>query len=150
MHQAPGAIRENRVVRISFRAAAFVALASLRAVAAAGADGTSLFSEPERQVPNVRVVSSGRAVFSGRVDLGPTLDRIARGEKYPHRNDGSVFGNREGRLPKKPRDWYREYVVPTPGEKGPGPQRIILGRDGEAFYTPDHYRTFITLNERKR
>lgn len=98
----------------------------------------------------MRVVSGGIVVLSGAVDLGPTLDRIARGEKYPHRNDGSVFGNREGRLPKKPRDWYREYVVPTPGVHGPGPQRIILGRDGEAFYTPDHYRMFIPLNERKR
>ena len=49
------------------------------------------------------------------VDLGPTLDRISRGERFPHRNDGSIFRNREGRLPSKPDGYYREYVHPTPG-----------------------------------
>jgi filamentous hemagglutinin len=127
----------------------FAAVVLLSAVAGAAA-GESLWTEPQRHVPDVRVVSHGKVVFSGTMDLGPTLDRIARGEKYPHRNDGSVFGNRERHLPKKPRDWYREYVVQTPGEKGPGPQRIIFGREGEAFYTPDHYKTFFPLNERKR
>lgn len=125
-------------------------LLALLAPAAGGADGGSLFTAPSRLVPDVRVVSHGKVVFSGTMELGPTLDRIARGEKYPHRNDGSVFGNREGRLPKKPKGWYREYVVPTPGQNGPGPQRIIVGREGEAFYTPDHYETFVPLNERKR
>jgi guanyl-specific ribonuclease Sa len=136
-------------VRILPRAllAAAVALAG---PAVSGDGTTGLFTGPQRTVPHVRVVSHGDVVFSGTVDLGPTLDRIARGEKYPHRNDGAVFGNREGRLPKKPKGWYREYVVPTPGQKGPGPQRIVLGREGEAFYTPDHYETFILLNERKR
>ena len=119
-------------------------------VAAAGAASESLWTPPERTVPGVRVVSHGTVVFSGTMDLGPTLDRIARGEAYPHRNDGSVFGNREGRLPKKPKNWYHEYVVPTPGEKGPGPQRIILGREGEAFYTPDHYESFLPLNRRTK
>ena len=125
-------------------------LVALLAPAGGGAGDGSLFSPPSRTVPDVRVVSYGKVVFSGTMDLGETLDRIARGEKDPHRNDGTVFGNREGRLPKKPKNWYREYVVPTPGEKSPGPQRIVLGREGEAFYTPDHYRTFMPLNERKR
>lgn len=127
----------------------FAAIVLLGMAAASLASG-DLYTPPRREVPGIKVLSHGRVVFSGTVDLGPTLDRIARGEKYPHRNDGSVFGNREGLLPKKPKDWYREYVVPTPGERGPGPQRIILGREGEAFYTPDHYGTFIPLNGRKR
>ena len=141
---------ENRAVRILTRALAFAALAALSPVAAGGTGERSLFSEPERQVPNVRIVSSGNVIFRGTMDLGPAFDRIARGERYPHRNDGTVFANREGRLPRKPREWYREYVVPTPGVRGPGPQRIILGREGEAFYTPDHYGTFIPLNVRTR
>lgn len=130
-------------------ARAFVILSLLAPVTAA-AGGTGLYTETLRKVPHVQVVSYGKVVFSGTMDLGPTLDRIGRGEKYPHRNDGSVFGNREGRLPRKPRNWYREYVHPTRGVNGPGPQRIILGKDGEAFYTPDHYGTFIRLNERTR
>jgi len=122
----------------------------LASAAAAAGTGGSLWTEPRRFVPDVRVVSHGKVVFSGTADLGPTLDRIARGQRDPHRNDGTVFGNREGRLPKRPKDWYREYVVPTPGQKGPGPQRIILGREGEAFYTPDHYESFLPLNRRTK
>jgi RHS repeat-associated protein len=87
------------------------------------------------------------AVLEGTVNLKPTLDRIASGGKFPHKNDGSVFQNKEGLLPNKPNGYYREYVVPTPGAKGPGPQRIITGNGGERYYTPDHYGTFIPLNK---
>ncbi|HUM00669.1 MAG TPA: ribonuclease domain-containing protein [Thermoanaerobaculia bacterium] len=137
-------------MRILSRTVLSLAVAALLSPAVFGERTESRFTEPERSVPHVRVVSNGKVVFSGTMNLGPTLDRIARGEKDPHRNDGSVFGNRERLLPERKKNWYREYVVPTPGEKGPGPQRINFGRDGEAFYTPDHSRTFIPLNERKR
>jgi RHS repeat-associated protein len=80
-----------------------------------------------------------------RHELRPTLDRINRGERFPHRNDGSIFGNREGRLPQRPYGYYREYVHPTPGVEGPGAQRLVIGQEGEIYYTPDHYRTFILL-----
>ncbi len=85
---------------------------------------------------------NGNVVFKGTIDLKPTLDRIERGEANRHRNDGTSFQNREGRLPRKPNGYYKEYVHPTPGEKGPGPQRIIIGQDGEVWYTADHYKTF--------
>jgi guanyl-specific ribonuclease Sa len=81
-------------------------------------------------------------VFQGTVNLQPTLDRIAAGRHLEHRNDGTVFGNREKRLPRKPKGYYREYVHPTPGLRGPGPQRLVIGEEGEVYYTPDHYRTF--------
>jgi hypothetical protein len=87
------------------------------------------------------------AVLEGTVNVKPTLDRIASGGKFPHKNDGSVFLNKEGILPKQANGYYREYVVPTPGAKGPGPQRIITGNNGERYYTPDHYKTFIPLNK---
>ncbi|TMQ03518.1 MAG: hypothetical protein E6J90_53320 [Deltaproteobacteria bacterium] len=85
-------------------------------------------------------------VLQGTVDLKPTLDRISAGKSFPHRNDGSVFGNKEGLLPQQPAGYYREYVHPTPGVNGPGPQRIVTGQGGEIFYTPDHYGTFIRVN----
>ncbi|MBB1225857.1 hypothetical protein EPG66_00010 [Pantoea pleuroti] len=28
---------------------------------------------------------------------------------------------------------------------GPGPLRIIVGQNGEAYYTNDHYKTFIKV-----
>ncbi|MCC8167367.1 MAG: hypothetical protein LIQ31_14810 [Planctomycetes bacterium] len=87
-------------------------------------------------------INTGRLLHLGDVDLRPTLDRIRRGEKADHRNDGAVFQNRERNLPRKPRGYYREYVVPTPGVRGVGPQRLVLGDGGEVYYSHDHYDSF--------
>ena len=88
----------------------------------------------------------GKVVFRGDIDVAPTLQRIERGEKLRFSHDGIVFENREQRLPKKGAGYYHEYVHPTPGQEGPGPQRIIQGKGGETFYTHDHYRTFQRLD----
>jgi guanyl-specific ribonuclease Sa len=87
------------------------------------------------------------AVFNGTVDLQSTFDRIAAGATGLSKNDGSVFRNGQGLLPQKSPGYYTEYVVPTPGINGPGPQRIVTGQSGEMFYTPDHYRTFIPVKK---
>lgn len=107
---------------------------------------------PTRFINGVRVVDRrAGTVLEGTVDLKPTLDRIASGGRFPHRNDGSIFQNRPlpGRtspeLPAQAPGYYREYVHPTPGVSGPGPQRVVVGQGGEMFYTPDHYQTFIPL-----
>ncbi|UZE21568.1 filamentous hemagglutinin N-terminal domain-containing protein [Pseudomonas sp. B21-056] len=84
-------------------------------------------------------------VYQGTVDLGPTLDRIKSGGSYPHKNDGSVFKNNGGDLPVQPAGYYKEYVHPSPGISGPGPQRIVVGKGGEMYYTSDHYKTFILI-----
>ncbi|MCX7891580.1 MAG: ribonuclease [Burkholderiales bacterium] len=84
-----------------------------------------------------------------------TLAAIRAGGPFPYRKDGSVFGNFEKRLPERPRGYYREYTVPTPGAKDRGARRIVAGegsgRDvrtsGEYYYTPDHYRTFARIRE---
>ena len=55
--------------------------------------------------------------------------------------------NREGRLPKHPRGYYREYTVPTPALRDRGPRRIVTGRYGELYYTDDHYRSFRRIIE---
>ena len=110
-----------------------------------GSDATPATTSPRTSVIVRKIVvkdQSGAVVFRGDVDLDGTLTRIERGERFPHRNDGGVFRNLEGRLPKKSNGYYREYVHPTPGLDGPGPQRIVMGRGGEVYYTADHYRTF--------
>ena len=76
-----------------------------------------------------------------------TLARIRNGGPFPYAKDGSVFGNREGRLPKQKRGYYREYTVKTPGERTRGARRIIAGRTGEYWYTEDHYATFRRIRE---
>lgn len=73
-----------------------------------------------------------------------TIALIQRGGPYPHRQDNSVFGNRENRLPQRPRGYYHEYTVDTPGLSHRGARRIITGgQPPDAwFYTDDHYDSF--------
>ncbi|QDT16515.1 ribonuclease domain-containing protein [Alienimonas californiensis] len=126
-------------------------------VASAEARRTAEVRPPPRCVPlaidpaveQVTVLDFDRPVPAaapgGVVDLSKTLQRIARGESFPHRNDGTTFGNREGRLPRQSRGYYKEYVHPTPGVDGPGPQRLVIGAGGDVWYTPDHYDSFRSV-----
>ena len=86
-----------------------------------------------------------KKLYTYDVDLTPTLDRISRGEKFPHKNDSTPFRNEQHRLPIDIKDYYTEYVHPTPDIPGAGPQRLIFGKGGEIYYTPDHYTTFIRI-----
>ncbi|MCL4800754.1 MAG: ribonuclease [Burkholderiales bacterium] len=76
-----------------------------------------------------------------------TLALIKRGGPFPYRKDGSRFGNREKLLPAKPRAYYREYTVPTPGARDRGARRIVAGQGGEYYYTDDHYSSFRRIRE---
>ncbi|WP_405852543.1 guanine-specific ribonuclease N1 and T1 [Streptomyces sp. NBC_00090] len=84
-------------------------------------------------------------------DLPPearaTLALIARGGPHPYAKDGTVFSNFERVLPRKERGHYREYTVRTPGERDRGARRIVTGRDGEIYWTDDHYETFREVLE---
>lgn len=87
-------------------------------------------------------------------DLPPqareTLTLIQRGGPFPYRRDGTVFLNFERILPVKPRGYYREYTVRTPGVRHRGARRIVAGAgprgdvrtSGEYYYTDDHYNSF--------
>ena len=76
-----------------------------------------------------------------------TLALIKAGGPFPYAKDGSVFGNREGHLPKRNRGYYREYTVKTPGARDRGARRIVAGTPGEYYYTDDHYQTFRRIIE---
>lgn len=101
------------------------------------------------EISGVTVVDihTGRVMPIHTVDLKPTIDRIAAGIQHSHPNDGSVFRNFSRKLPRKSRNYYREYVVPTKGVRGPGPQRLIIGERGEMYYTSDHYESFVTVEK---
>jgi guanyl-specific ribonuclease Sa len=79
-----------------------------------------------------------------------TLRLIERGGPFPYERDGAVFGNFEHRLPARPRGYYHEYTVPTPGAHNRGARRIIAGgQPPEQFwYTDDHYESFRALGGR--
>ncbi len=105
--------------------------------------------------------ADGRAAIGeiAAADLPPearaTLALIRGGGPFPYRKDGTAFQNRERRLPLRPRGYYREYTVPTPGARDRGARRIIAGRGatgdpatgGEYWYTDDHYETFRRIRE---
>jgi ribonuclease T1 len=84
-----------------------------------------------------------------------TLVLIKRGGPFPYRKDGTVFQNRERRLPIQSRGYYREYTVRTPWERDRGARRIVAGKgttgdvatSGEYYYTDDHYETFRRIRE---
>lgn len=73
-----------------------------------------------------------------------TIALVQRGGPFPHRQDGSVFANREQRLPQRARGYYREYTVDTPGARNRGARRIVTGGDPPQawYYTSDHYESF--------
>lgn len=102
------------------------------------------------------VVATNAAGFSPpdeiRIDRLPpeamrTIRLIERGGPFPFARDGSVFANRERRLPPRHRGYYREYTVAPVGARERGARRIVAGRDGELYYSRDHYRSFQRVRE---
>jgi ribonuclease T1 len=68
----------------------------------------------------------------------------------PGYEGGRVFGNYARTLPMQDRAGhkirYQEWdVKPHVEHRNRGPERIITGSDGRAWYTRDHYRTFIPM-----
>jgi ribonuclease T1 len=74
------------------------------------------------------------------------LVRIESGGPFTYERDGVVFGNRERILPARPRGYYHEYTVHTPGAHSRGARRIVCGGPARApdacFYSDDHYQSF--------
>ena len=58
---------------------------------------------------------------------------------------GDVYGNYEGKLPKKEGRIYYECDIDTLGYKNRGSRRIIFSNDGLIYYTHDHYESFELL-----
>ena len=72
---------------------------------------------------------------------------IRRGGPFRYAKDGITFGNRERLLPRRPRGYWREYTVDTPGARDRGARRIVCGGEPPSapescYYTDDHYASF--------
>lgn len=72
---------------------------------------------------------------------------VLNGGPFPYEQDGSIFGNYGHELPVKPRGYYHEYTVRTPGVSHRGARRIVCGgqeqkRPQVCYYTQDHYKSF--------
>lgn len=128
-----------------------------------GSHSAGSSSEPTPLSVSVPSVQSGEpALHEATPPLGQlhraTEDRIQKardlleaiqqqgGKALPGYIGGRAFRNRERRLP---RGHYREYDVnPKIRGRSRDAERIVIDQDsGRAYYTGDHYRTFIPLNE---
>ena len=78
-----------------------------------------------------------------------TLQLIKNSGPFPYPRDGVVFGNYEHLLPQKPRGYYHEYTVKTPGAHNRGARRIVCGVVPDCYYSDDHYRTFKRIREER-
>jgi len=123
-------------------------------------------SSPEPTAPSVSVPSvhpAGPALQDATTPLVQQLHRAAKdppqkakdlleaiqqhsGKALPGYIGGRVFQNRERRLPP---GHYREYDVnPKVRGRSRDAERIVIEQDtGRAYYTDNHYRTFMPLNE---
>jgi ribonuclease T1 len=81
------------------------------------------------------------------VDAQKTFALIKAGGPFPYAKDGTTFGNREKRLPRQPRGYYKEYTVKTPGARNRGARRIVCGGRMDCYYTDDHYDSFKRIVE---
>lgn len=79
-----------------------------------------------------------------------TWERIHAGGPFAFEKDGTVFRNREGLLPQRPRGFWREYTVLTPRKRGRGARRIVCGgmqpaKPEVCYWTADHYASFARI-----
>ena len=81
------------------------------------------------------------------IEAKNVLLQIKSGAEFAHKKDGSIYRNREVKLPERSPDYYREYTVPTPEITTRGSQRLVIGNAGEIYYTDDHYLTFQKIIE---
>jgi guanyl-specific ribonuclease Sa len=73
------------------------------------------------------------------------IELIQNGGPFPYSQDGDIYYNREGLLPSQPDGYYHVYTVETPDVSGKGDRRIVTGKNGEYYYTEDHYGSFRTI-----
>ncbi|MCF5227436.1 hypothetical protein GIW32_29015, partial [Pseudomonas syringae] len=81
-------------------------------------------------------------------EVNKTLDRIETGGPFPYKQDGTIFRNKEGKLPEGD---YREYTVDTPGANNRAKRRVVQdASSGRTYYTEDHYDNFIQVDPIRR
>ena len=117
----------------------FLAPGGLHALSSAQARETPHRALPASEIPVI-------AVADLPVQARDVLRRIEQGGPFEGYKDGIIFGNYERLLPSKPRGYYREYTVPTPGARNRGARRIVCGgakhHPEVCYYTHDHYASF--------
>lgn len=89
-------------------------------------------------------------------EVAETVRVIHSNGPFPFpRNDGVVFGNREGHLPDQAGGCCHEYTVITPGVRNRSTRHVITGgapvtNPRQYFYTDDHYDSFCLVTDEGR
>jgi ribonuclease T1 len=145
---------QRRIAGIGLLAVAAVLLVGLWFWSGQGGSSPSaspsLSASPSRSSASAPRDTSGLpvvAVSDLPAEARDTLGLIAAGGPFPYSRDGVVFQNRERILPSKATGWYHEYTVPTPGEGDRGARRIVTGKDGQRYWSDDHYDSFSVIQE---
>lgn len=117
----------------------------------------------QRQQHHAPVVSGGNPPQTTRATQHETTQKVPdyvlevltfirkNGEAPKGYVGGREFQNREKRLPAKASDGkkirYSEWDV-HPKVKGQnrGPERLVTGSDHSAYYTRDHYKSFVKID----
>ncbi|MGB8337245.1 MAG: ribonuclease [Burkholderiales bacterium] len=131
--------------RTLFRYIVFAMLAV--GIASAGMQKATAYEAPAGLRKSLGQNSDTMAISQLPPEAQQVLRLIKQGGPFPYSRDGVIFGNREKRLPKQARGYYKEYTVKTPGARNRGARRIIAGAKGEFYYTEDHYESFRLIKE---
>jgi ribonuclease T1 len=153
-------VRSGRSMRIILSIAACLVLILLAVGASVDPAGSAPLAVPT--VHRVDVSGSSAATAPVPLRVASTADSPApqpsrraqevleaiqkrHGEPLPGYVGGRPFENRERALPP---GRYREYDVhPKIPGRNRGPERLVIERrTGKAYYTRDHYVTFIPMN----
>lgn len=153
----------GRTPRSTLAAALSVLLLGIAVIVAFRLVGGSPADDPAAPVPADRAASSSTAAAATGVGDGRqaprrvlnTLALIDAGQwpeaaNAPGTRGGGRFGNYEGLLPETGAGGraigYTEWDVnPKKSGRGRDAERIVTGDDGSAWYTLDHYRTFVQI-----
>ncbi len=105
--------------------------------------GPALDEGALRALGDANLAAQIRRVVASLDATGRPPDGVAQGG----RRGGSrgTFQNAEGRLPRRAPGYYVESDVWPRGPTGRGALRLIVGRQGEVFFSSDHYRSFVRL-----
>ena len=110
-----------------------------------------MVATPAAQARDERVPDATIAHADLPREARDVLALIREGGPFRYDKDGTVFRNRERLLPSRPRGYYTEYTVRTPGVRNRGARRIVAGGEprtsGEYWYTDDHYQSFRRIRE---
>jgi ribonuclease T1 len=135
---------------------ALVALCALIVVAVVIVGGWALARTNSSEPATTKVGVPTCPLATLPPEVADTVRVIRSNGPFPFpRNDGVVFGNREGHLPEQARGYYHEYTVISPGARNRSTRRIITGgapvtNPGQYFYTADHYDSFCLVPDAGR